>query len=254
MPGDRDLLEVEEVATYLGVGNVTVHRWCRDGRLPCFKVGRLWRIRRQVLEEFMERGERPQTLVGQLRSFLQVPDNVLVVAQDRELMHRLDAAFFRVGEARGGMLVKFHPRTPKTDLEELIVRLEDEGLRARELEEMGRLRFIADRSEPGERLDQLGQLLTELEDEENSRSIWVAFNWEERVNLDEALGQQLSLTRFVEGSSLTVKTSVLEETLDRWPVGSERRAQLMHSGSIWLSEDGMLLSRVSPSPDHRQAE
>ncbi len=103
----KDLLSAEDVAGYLGVGQVTVYRWCREGRLPCLKVGKSWRIRREALEDFLKRSERPATLTGQLRSFLTVPDNVLGVAQNQELLHRLDTAFFQVGEARGGLLVKF---------------------------------------------------------------------------------------------------------------------------------------------------
>ncbi len=65
-----ELLGVAEVADYLGVGTVTVYRWCREGRLPCLKVGKSWRIRGEALEDFLSRGERPATLVGQLRGFL----------------------------------------------------------------------------------------------------------------------------------------------------------------------------------------
>jgi hypothetical protein len=35
---------------------------------------------------------------------LEVPDNVLGIVQNRELLYNLDAAFFRVAEAQGGML------------------------------------------------------------------------------------------------------------------------------------------------------
>ena len=60
----EELLGVAEVANYLGVGTVTVYRWCREGRLPCLKVGKSWRIRQEALEDFLSRGERPATLVG----------------------------------------------------------------------------------------------------------------------------------------------------------------------------------------------
>lgn len=96
----KHLLDVAEVAEYLGVEQTTVQRWCREGNMPCMKIGKEWRIRREALDLFLRRSERPATLVGQLRSFMEVPDNVLAIAQDREKMHRLDAAFFRVGEAR----------------------------------------------------------------------------------------------------------------------------------------------------------
>ncbi|MDP9456718.1 MAG: DNA-binding protein [Actinobacteria bacterium] len=47
---------VEKVAGYLGVGRVTVYRWCREGRLPCLKVGKYWRVRRGALGDFLRRG------------------------------------------------------------------------------------------------------------------------------------------------------------------------------------------------------
>ena len=49
----KDLLGPEEVAEYLGVGLVTVYRWCREGRLPCLKVGKHWRIRQGALEDLL---------------------------------------------------------------------------------------------------------------------------------------------------------------------------------------------------------
>ena len=98
----KELLGVAEVAEYLGVGAVTVYRWCREGRLPCLKVGRSWRIRREALEDFLRRGERAATLVGQLRGFLGVPDCVIAVAETPELLHQLDAAFMQVGRRAGG--------------------------------------------------------------------------------------------------------------------------------------------------------
>src|SRR5215210_6253102 len=110
--GGKDLLDVADVAQYLGVEQTTVQRWCREGNLPCMKIGKEWRIRHQALERFLERSERSESLVGHLRSFLEVPDNVIAIAQDREMMHRLDAAFFRVGEAQGGRLIKYADGEP----------------------------------------------------------------------------------------------------------------------------------------------
>lgn len=76
-----------------------------------------------------------------------------------------------------------------------------------------------------------------------------AFDWEgRRTDLEASLKQQRALMGFFEGGSVVVKTSVLEERLDDWPSGGERGAQLQHSASIWLSDSGMSLSRVSPLP------
>jgi excisionase family DNA binding protein len=102
----HELLSVDEVASYLGVGPITVYRWCRQGRLPAVKVGKVWRIRRGALEDFLRRSERGQSLVSRLNAFFTVPDHVIGIAATLDLLHRLDAAFFQVGEARGGTLVK----------------------------------------------------------------------------------------------------------------------------------------------------
>src|SRR3712207_3702155 len=103
----KELLDSEDVANYLGVRQTTVWRWCREGELPCLKIARGWRIRRDALESFMRRSERSETLVGRLRGCIELPDNVLAVAENRELMHNLDAAFFRVGAPRDGILATF---------------------------------------------------------------------------------------------------------------------------------------------------
>lgn len=52
----HELLLVEDVSGYLGLGAVTVYRWHREGRLPCFKVGKSRRIRRETLADFLKRG------------------------------------------------------------------------------------------------------------------------------------------------------------------------------------------------------
>jgi excisionase family DNA binding protein len=76
----KDLLSAEDVAGYLGVGSVTVYRWCKEGRLRCIKLGKHWRIRREALEDFLRERERPATLSGELRSLLNtLPAHVAVI-------------------------------------------------------------------------------------------------------------------------------------------------------------------------------
>ena len=77
----KHLLDVAEVAAYLQVEQTTVQRWCREGSLPCMKIGKEWRIRHQALERFLERSERSESLVGRLRSFLKGLDNVLAITK-----------------------------------------------------------------------------------------------------------------------------------------------------------------------------
>lgn len=49
-----DMLTISEVATYLKLHELTVRRLAREGELPAFKVGRQWRIKRNLLEAWIE--------------------------------------------------------------------------------------------------------------------------------------------------------------------------------------------------------
>ena len=55
-----------------------------------------------------------------------------------DILHRLDAAFFRVGEARDGLLVKFYAGEKHSE-EELLSDFEENGLEAWRLKREGRL-------------------------------------------------------------------------------------------------------------------
>src|ERR671913_1094354 len=158
---ETELLAAADVAGMIGVKESTVYRWCSEGKLPCLKIGYHWRIRRRVLEDFLRESERPRTLVGQLDSFLRVPDSVLGIAQNIDILHRLDAAFFRVGEARGGLLVKFYVGEGYSE-GELLSDFEQNGLQAGRLKRQGRLLMRAE-EEPlgGTRGEQLGRLIEE---------------------------------------------------------------------------------------------
>lgn len=46
-----EMVGTGEAARVLGVDDSTVRRWCEAGELPAEKVGRAWRIDRQVVEE-----------------------------------------------------------------------------------------------------------------------------------------------------------------------------------------------------------
>src|ERR687891_515006 len=224
------LLSTEEVAEYLGVGQATIYRWCRDGSLPAVKIGRRWRVRHSALEEFVRKNERSETLVGRLRTFLEVPDNLLAVVQDRELMREMDTAFFQVAEARGGTIVKYQLEEPRLpSLGEVREQLEQAGLDVEGLEVEGRLRFVMEEGEPGNRVEEVRRLAQEESGE--GRSVWISMNWDLRMGVKEALQQQRALTELVEGSELVVKTTVLEDDLDEWPGADQRRGRGVRSGA-----------------------
>ncbi len=240
-----ELLGAEDVADIIGVKETTVWRWCREGKLPCLKVGKHWRVRREVLEDFLKRSEQPTTLVRQLDSFLQVPDNVLAIAQNDDILHRLDAAFFQVGEVRGGLLVKFYGGE-KDPEDELRAQFEQNGFEVGRLEREGRF-LMRPEGDPLEgRGEALGRILEE--EAEKGRTVWASFNWALKVDLDTALEQQERLSELVDTRQLVVKTAALEEAIDEWPAASLRRAQSSHSGNILASEAKLFLSRATPMP------
>ena len=243
----KDVLGAEEVAEYLGVGLITVYRWCREGRLPCLKISKHWRIRREALEDFLRRGERPTTLVGQLQTFLRVPDNVIGITQDLDLLHHLDAAFFQVGEARGGLLLKFYGGEDEP-ADELRARLTHNGLDVERLEKEGRLLMRAEQDPLNGREGELRQIF-EVE-AGSGRTIWASFDWAKPIDLDTTLHQQHALAKLVDNRQLVVKTVALERAVSDWPPAAIRQAQTLHSGTIWLSYAGVALTRVAPlSPD-----
>ena len=51
---DHEFLTTEETAAYLRVSQHTVWRWCQEGHLPAFQIGRTWRIRKDELEELIK--------------------------------------------------------------------------------------------------------------------------------------------------------------------------------------------------------
>jgi excisionase family DNA binding protein len=242
---ETELLAATDVAELIGIKETTVYRWCKEGKLPCLKVGKHWRIRREALEDFLRESERPRTLVGQLSSFLRVPDSVLGIAQTIDILHRLDAAFFRVGESRGGLLVKFYAGEEYSE-EELLSDFEGNGLEASRLKREGRL-LMRPELEPlgGTRGEQLGRL---IEEEGEGMTVWASFNWVRPVELETAIEQQKRLTELVDASQLVVKTAAIEEAIEEWSASKLRRVQSTHSAIIVASEEELSLSRATPMP------
>jgi excisionase family DNA binding protein len=243
---EKELLSAGDVAKLMGVKETTVWRWCREGNLPCLKIGKHWRVRREALDDFLRRSERSSTLVGQLSSFLQVPDSVLAIAQNTDLLHRLDAAFFQVGDARGGLLVKFYGGEMHSE-DELRADFERNGLEVGRLEWEGRL-LMRPEKDPlgGGREDELARLLDEAGEE--GRTVWASFNWVMDVDLETALEQQKRLTELVDARQLVVKTAALEEAIEEWSAVELRRVESSHSASILVSESGLSFSRATPMP------
>ena len=54
------LLSAEEVAEYFGVTTTTIYSWCKEGHIPCLKIGKHWRVRREDLVTFLKEAEQSE--------------------------------------------------------------------------------------------------------------------------------------------------------------------------------------------------
>ena len=56
--GDRQVMRVEEVQAFLGVGRSKVYEMIARGELPALRIGRLFRVPRSALEQWVEENTR----------------------------------------------------------------------------------------------------------------------------------------------------------------------------------------------------
>jgi len=57
-PPMDEILEPKQVADMLKVHHRTIIRWAEQGKIPGFKLGDLWRFRREAIEEFIRKEEQ----------------------------------------------------------------------------------------------------------------------------------------------------------------------------------------------------
>lgn len=57
------LFSVDEVAEKLGVFSGTVRRWCRDGEIEAYRIGRAYRIPESAVTAFLARMKRQLPII-----------------------------------------------------------------------------------------------------------------------------------------------------------------------------------------------
>jgi excisionase family DNA binding protein len=50
---DSDLMTLEQVAKYLKLKPQTIYKWAQEGKIPAAKLGKEWRFRRTILDEWI---------------------------------------------------------------------------------------------------------------------------------------------------------------------------------------------------------
>jgi len=51
-PGD--VLTIDELAAYVKVPKSTLYKLVREGRVPCQKIGRHWRFRKEAIDHWLD--------------------------------------------------------------------------------------------------------------------------------------------------------------------------------------------------------
>ena len=51
---DDEIMTIEEVAKYLKLQPQTVYKWAQEGQIPGAKLGKEWRFRRRMLDEWVD--------------------------------------------------------------------------------------------------------------------------------------------------------------------------------------------------------
>ncbi len=46
-------LSVDEIAAYLGIKRDTIYKWIADKQMPAYKVGRLWKFRKEEVDDWV---------------------------------------------------------------------------------------------------------------------------------------------------------------------------------------------------------
>ena len=50
---ESDLMTLEQVAKYLRLKPQTIYKWAQEGKIPAAKIGKEWRFRRTILDDWI---------------------------------------------------------------------------------------------------------------------------------------------------------------------------------------------------------
>ncbi len=56
-------ISLSEVAEYLCVAEVTIYRWLEKGKIPAHKIGKQWRFKPSMIDEWVKSGSASEESV-----------------------------------------------------------------------------------------------------------------------------------------------------------------------------------------------
>ena len=55
MIDNNEIMKFEEVMEYLNIGKSTLYKLLRNGEITSFKIGKVWKIPRQSVEDYIKK-------------------------------------------------------------------------------------------------------------------------------------------------------------------------------------------------------
>ena len=56
---ESPLLNLAQLAKYIGVSPASVYRYIKAKKIPAIKIGHFWKFRKEKIDEWLEKRERP---------------------------------------------------------------------------------------------------------------------------------------------------------------------------------------------------
>ncbi len=76
---NKEIMTTHDVAEYLNIHPLTVHKYAREGKIPAFKIGTDWRYHKKYIEEWIkEKLEYNVTGIDRRKSSLKQQNNTVL--------------------------------------------------------------------------------------------------------------------------------------------------------------------------------
>lgn len=59
---EPEIMTIAQVANYLQISEITTYKWVNEGKIPGFKLGRHWRVKKEDLADVIERLKRGERI------------------------------------------------------------------------------------------------------------------------------------------------------------------------------------------------
>jgi len=53
-------LTLEQIAEYLQMSTSSIYKMAQDRKIPAYKVGRQWRFKKEIIDQWVEKGRLPK--------------------------------------------------------------------------------------------------------------------------------------------------------------------------------------------------